>query len=166
VAYLGRAGDMVNKWAAGALSVHIDVASGRLGRGRTLPEYGLDWHTSHPDNGDRFTGEILPDWDDVKDLCVRVARFAVGCRVVCWEVLLTDSGPRLIEGNLDFGLSMFQVHTHGLVNHEFGRRLRELGADLPDGSAAWVNRYTVPTLMVPIGRRAGRLVSKLFQRAI
>lgn len=163
VAYVGRQCDMANTWATGALSLHIDLDTGVLGRGRTVPTHGLDWHTQHPDNQAVFAGETLPDWQMVRELCLRAARAAVGCRIVCWEVMLTEAGPYLIEGNLNFGLSMFQVHTRGLVDHEFGRRLRELGADFPDPSGEWYRRHR-QSIVVRGTKKLSRGVARISRR--
>lgn len=155
-AVVGRRGEMVNKLPLGALTIGIDVETGSLGFGRTHPQFGSRSHSTHPDNGIKFQGENIPRWGEIVDLVCRAARVALGCRVVCWEVMLGDKGPRLIEGNLGFGISVFQVHTQGLIGHEFGRRLKALGADLPDGTAEWERRHAPPNL----GRRAFRRLAR------
>lgn len=156
VASVGRRGKMVNQWSSGSLTVHIDVESGELGRGRTLPQFGREWHTSHPDNSEIFTGKHLPDWDESLDICVRAARSAPGCPITCWEIILTDKGPRLLEVNLGFGIAQFQVHTDGFRQHRFGELLEQLGADLPDGTRRWVKDHMPPSYPQRIAMLAKR----------
>ncbi len=158
VMYVGRSGDMVNKWEEGALSIYVDRRTGTLGQGRTLPRFGTGWYSAHPDNGASFEGLRLPDWDAAIQICLDAARRTPGCRMVCWEVLFTDSGPRLIEGNLGFGLTMLQVHTPGfLKDGDFRDCLEGVGADLPDGTRGWVRRNSVPPLRKFLARQKKRL---------
>ena len=158
VMYMGRLGDMVNKWEAGALSIHVDLHSGTLKRGRTLPRFGTEWYSSHPDTGVAFEGVKLPDWATVGQICLDAARLTPGCRMVCWEVLLTDSGPKLLEGNLGFGLTMLQVHTSGFLrSSDFRECLDDVGADLPDGTRDWIRRNSVSPLRKFLFRQKKKL---------
>ena len=141
VLYAGRAGKMVNSVRDGALSIHIDRGSGALGRGRTLPRFGTDWLTEHPDARRDFVGAALPGWRDVRELCIDAATALPEVPVVCWELLLTDKGVRLLEGNLRFGLTMLQVHGTGFLHDGTAERWRRAGADLPDGSRGWARRH-------------------------
>jgi hypothetical protein len=141
VVYSGRADQKAHSVRDAALSIHIDATSGTLGRGRTLPRFGTAWLTEHPDGRAEFVGAALPGWDDARRLCIEAAEALPEVPVVCWEVLLTDGGVRLLEGNLRFGLTMLQVHSSGFLHDGTAERWRQAGADLPDGSRAWARRH-------------------------
>jgi hypothetical protein len=154
--FVGRAGRMVNSWTEGALSISIDTQTGVLGHGRTLPKYGTEPLESHPDTGIRFRGRRLPDWEDAVDLATSAARSTPNLRLVCWEILLTDRGPRLLEGNLGFGLTLLQVHTDGFLRDGTARKWADAGADLPDGTRRWGR--------APLSARARRRVARAIRK--
>jgi hypothetical protein len=128
---LGRKGRTADNWAQGGVSVGIDPRSGLLGYGRTKPAYGSEWREDHPDSGERFTGRTVPLWGEVVELCEQAAMVLPGLRWVGWDVVVTPSGPRIIEGNYTWDLPMMQVHTGGLHTEERVRRLRDLGVEVP-----------------------------------
>ena len=129
---LGRAGNMVDGWLRGGVSVPIDAASGTLGVGRLAPRHGDRDVETHPDTGARFTGAALPHWSDVVELCRRAARATPGIRSAGWDVALTPSGPLLMEGNPVWNLEMVQVHTSGYLQPALREKLRPFGLSFPD----------------------------------
>ncbi|PKI90849.1 hypothetical protein CW368_09300 [Actinomycetales bacterium SN12] len=141
--YAGREGDQVNSWKHGALSVHVDVQTGRLGRARTLPQYGTQWLTRNPDNDVRFEGAELPYWADAVELCIAAARATSVHPFVVWEVTITPTGPVLIEGNRNFGIPLLQVHTDGFLKGPFRETLERVNAAIPDGTVRWVIRNSL-----------------------
>lgn len=156
VAYVGRQDQMVNSWKAGALSIDVDVNTGVMGEGRTLPQFGMSRLNAHPDDQSTFTGRVLPKWDAVLEVCLLAAGAAPGCQIVCWEILISPDGPVILEGNLDFGIPMLQVHTEGFARHRFGELLAELGADWPDGSKRWIREHSQPSYAARAARFASR----------
>lgn len=161
VLYAGREGQMVNTWQGGAISIAIDSSTGQLGRGRMLPRYSTEWLTQHPDTGGEFYGHVLPNWEEAHGLCLEAARMTPNLRLICWEILLTDRGPRLLEGNLGFGLTMFQVHTEGFLRNGMAEQWRQAGADLPDGSRKWDRRTLATKIRDRIPRPMKSLVRPL-----
>jgi hypothetical protein len=157
---LGRVGHMVDNWAVGGVAVHIDVGSGRLGRGRLKPKYGGCWVTSHPDTGRQFVDQVIPEWPAVCDKVLHAARVTPGLRSVGWDVILSDRGPSIIEGNASWDLQLMQIHTGGLLTEEVGRVWAEHGIDLPDGSGRWRRQYG-PGIRRKIRRRVRKTVRKV-----
>jgi hypothetical protein len=163
ILFSGRAGHAVNSWPAGAISINVDLGTGALGTGRTLPKYGRDSLHAHPDTGTNFEGLTLPDWQRTRQLALQASRLTLGMRLVCWEVLLTDTGPQLLEGNWGFGLTMLQVHGEGFLKNGVAEMWKQAGADLPDGSKEWVKR-TAPSGSVTT--RVLRKARRLLRRAL
>ena len=160
VLFVGRHGQMVNSWTKGAVSIPIDVEGGQLGAGRTLPSFGVEPLSRHPDTGGAFLGQELPRWNEARDLAIDASLATPNLRLICWEILLTVEGPRLLEGNLGFGLTMLQVHTAGFMKDGTAERWRQGGATLPDGSPYW-GRPRLPgrayRKVKRFGSRLGRL---------
>ncbi len=115
VVFAGRADHAIWSWKGGGVCIGVDLATGALRRGRTLPRFGTQWCSRHPDGDTAFEGLRLPGWDHVVDLARRAALATPGIRLAAWEVLLTPEGPVLLEGNLVFGMQTLQTHVGGLL---------------------------------------------------
>jgi hypothetical protein len=133
VARFGRKGNMADNWDAGGVSVHIDPATGVLGRGVLKPKYGGAWLDRHPDTQVRFEGRPVPMWSEVVDACRAAARVLPQVRSIGWDVIVTSAGPRIIEGNPDWNLAMVQVHSAGYLQPHIRQRLERYGLKLPEG---------------------------------
>ena len=53
-------------------------------------------------------------------------------RSIGWDVILTPTGPVLLEGNPSWGLNMVQVHSKGYLTAETRQRLQRYGVVLPN----------------------------------
>ena len=155
--FVGRRGQMVNSWTKGAVSIAIDPESGQLGYGRTLPNFGVEPLSRHPDTGASFLGQKLPGWTEALDLAINASRATPNLRLICWEILLTNAGPRLLEANLGFGLTILQVHTAGFLKDGTAERWRQAGASLPDGTPYWGR----PRLPGRVYRKAKRVAARV-----
>lgn len=98
----------------GGLSVDVDWESGTLGQAVSVPQGGkLHWHEWHPDTGELLTGQVVPHWDQVKAGILAVADYIYQAKRITycgWDVVLTDEGLSLLEGNSIPGVSLHQVH--------------------------------------------------------
>ena len=129
---LGRAGNMVDGWLRGGVSVPVDADTGALGVGRLAPRHGDRDVDTHPDTGARFTGLEVPHWEEVVALCRAAARVTPGIRSAGWDVALAPEGPVLMEANPVWNLEMVQVHGDGYLQAELRERLRPFGVRLPE----------------------------------
>jgi hypothetical protein len=129
---LGRRGSTADNWAQGGISVAIDPVTGRLGRGFTKPKHGGEWLEVHPDTQVRFTDMVVPMWREILDVCRRAARVTPHVRSVGWDVLVTPSGPKLIEGNSNWDLMMVQVHSNGYLQPDVRERYARYGVRFPE----------------------------------
>jgi hypothetical protein len=140
---LGRRGSTGDNWDRGGLSVQVNLETGELGRGILKPKYGGTWTDTHPDTNVRFAGRRLPFWREVSEVCMQAARLTPGLRSVGWDVVITEQGPVIIEGNPDWDLQMVQVHGDGYLQPSIRSELARLGVTFPDQSlppfspAAW-----------------------------
>lgn len=107
------------------LSVAVNPVSGRLGRAAMIPQNGqLQWYENHPDTKKQLTGRIIPNWEQVTRCVLDVANYVYQTKqihYVGWDVVLTDTGISLLEGNSIPGVSLHQVHHPLLTNPDVKR---------------------------------------------
>jgi len=126
----------VDNFAAGGLLCGVDLATGRLGRGASLPgsgEHTLDWRSVHPDTGAAIAGRVVPGFFELIELLLATCRRHPYLAYVGWDVVMTDSGPVVLEANYGSGLQL-QLHGGFLRNQRFARFVATAGATSRD---AW-----------------------------
>ncbi len=106
----------------GGLTLEIDENSGALGAG--IARYGrLERvrvaYTSHPDSGDAFVGKVIPSWRSIVEQVVDLTNKLPFLNFVAWDILLTDDGFCVIEGNSSSGCGIFQMK-RGVRNTKLG----------------------------------------------
>ena len=102
----------VDNVSSGALCSPVDLATGRLGPavGRPLTRARLPVD-EHPDTGERITGVVVPQWEQVRQLALDLMRAFPEVDHVGWDLCVTPDGPRVVEGNPGVpNLNVFQFH--------------------------------------------------------
>lgn len=127
----GRQGSVTDNWSAGGVAVGLDLATGAMGRGLVLPQFGGGWQDAHPDSKETFVGQVVPFWQELLDLVQRAAKTLPWCNAIGWDVAITPGGPVLVEGNSQWNPSIGQAFIGGLLTPELRRDLAELGLRLP-----------------------------------
>ncbi|MBQ6076230.1 MAG: hypothetical protein IJK86_08810 [Lachnospiraceae bacterium] len=94
---IGRAGSFVDNGGAGGILVGIDRETG------CFMTDGFDEmenrYESHPDSGVRFKGFQLPEWEQMKRICLEMSAQMPGVKFIGWDMAHTEKGWVLIEGN-------------------------------------------------------------------
>lgn len=99
----------IDNFAAGNLAAPIDLASGIvIGPGvysdiTKLPE------EIHPLSGMHITGFQIPYWQETVQLAKHAALAYPQNRSIGWDIVVTESGPGLIEGNHDWCKLLWQL---------------------------------------------------------
>ncbi len=109
----------------GGIVVHIDVETGTFGEGAVYPG-GLSTLKKirrHPETGFEFTGLVHPRWKAIADTLKSELndRYPV---YTGWDIISTEEGFSVIEGNNYSGVSVLQMHEPLLKkkeNREFFR---------------------------------------------
>jgi hypothetical protein len=101
----------VDSWSAGGLSAGIDLETGELTAGVTSLEFArMERHDHHPDTGTPIKGNRVANWDTIRNGIVGVARKLPFLPYIGWDVVATDSGFLIIEGNKQSNVGFLQVH--------------------------------------------------------
>jgi hypothetical protein len=137
LAKFGRANSMVDNWVSGSFGAEIDPDTGIL-NGGVLKENRNTPLSHHPDTGIEIRGKRVPLWQDVVSTCSRAARAFPGLHSIGWDILISPSGPVIIEANADWGMHSAQGVGGGFLGKPGVRdELSARGVELPDGSLSW-----------------------------
>lgn len=111
-----------DNWTQGGISAEIDVESGVIGKGVSYPNDDmLIWHDKHPDTNSDIEGVTVPDWDGIKKSILNVANKHPYIKYVGWDIVLTDDGIMVIEGNNCSDVNLLQIH-RPLLKHEKAKK--------------------------------------------
>lgn len=120
----------VDNVSAGAMAAPIDIATGELGLAVIAKSHNKEElfrkYERHPNTGEIIAGKVIPDWENIKNTILNMTNQFPYLNFVAWDVLLTEDGICLIEGNASAGLMMFQCE-HGVRNSDIGEIYRSYG---------------------------------------
>lgn len=95
----------------GGLSAKIDIESGVLSKAATIPKVGnLDWVSHHPDTQHVIEGLEIPNWENIKKELLYLTKKNINLKYVGWDVVLSDHGMSILEGNSWADVNVFQIH--------------------------------------------------------
>lgn len=100
---LGASKDsFVDNRAKGGLGIGIDLSKGQLMKyGFVHDEFGLK-EEKHPLTGVQFEGYELPFWPEIVNLVKEAHAQFYSLESIGWDVVITENGPVLLEGNDDW----------------------------------------------------------------
>jgi hypothetical protein len=88
-----------DNWSRGGLDSKVDLASGRLGKAGRHPRFAAGDLDRHPETGARIEGVRIPGWPEVQAMILRLAETFSFLTLVGWDVIVTNDGPVVVEGN-------------------------------------------------------------------
>ncbi len=101
----------VDNWSSGGLSIYIDPQSGVMGKGVTFPRGGaLNWFKEHPDTGFHFYKMAIPNWKDIQEEVLIMARQLSFIPYIAWDVVPMTQGFIVLEANSNSDVNLLQVH--------------------------------------------------------
>jgi hypothetical protein len=110
----------LDSWSRGGLSCNIDVESGSIGVGIRHPSCTrgrLVKYDKHPDTGAQLDGVSIPNWREALQLLTELMELFPDIEFVGWDLLATDGGWRVIEGNPQMHINLLQAH-RGLLSDD------------------------------------------------
>jgi Sugar-transfer associated ATP-grasp len=108
----------VDNWEKGGLSAPVDLITGELGTAARLDPIGrrLARYEKHPESGAPIAGVFLPFWTEVREGVLEVCRAVPFLRYIGWDIIITEDGFKILEGNNHSGVNSIQTHGPLLVN--------------------------------------------------
>lgn len=91
-------GEIVDNIHAGGLVIEVDPQTG-ICKGDAVDYFG-NLVEKHPITGVTFKGLKIPNIDDVMTLAEEASRVVAECKLIGWDIAVTQTGADLVEGNL------------------------------------------------------------------
>lgn len=106
----GTSADPTDNWSGGGCAAPVDETSGVLGRVATYSkERGKRRLDDHPETGTRIRGKTVPHWSAIREAVTEIAELHSANPYVGWDVVLSEDGPVILEGNPAPGNILLQI---------------------------------------------------------
>jgi len=102
---------MVDNFLQGGLSAAVDLKTGTLTKAARMGIVTLEWSETHPDTGEQIEGVTIPGWEMISTSLLKMARFLHYIPYIGWDVVVTDSGFKVLEANRYSSVDLFQIHS-------------------------------------------------------
>ncbi len=100
----------VDNFSRGGLSFELDVRTGEVGRGARKHSVKPREIEVHPDTGVRVTGVTIPFWEQAVTAVQEAFDLYRPLRYVGWDLVISEAGPMILEGNNYSDVHLLQVH--------------------------------------------------------
>lgn len=99
----------VDNLAAGNIAAPIDEDTGKIMGPGIYGDISKEAETVHPVSGVEIVGFQVPFWKECLALAKKAALFDKTNRSIGWDIVVTEVGPGLIEGNHDWCKLVWQL---------------------------------------------------------
>ena len=99
----------VDNLAAGNLAAVIDLNTGKVTDKAVYSDITKQSVSVHPITSIPILGFQVPFWKEVLEMCRSAAKINSNNKSIGWDVVITEKGPSLIEGNHDWCKLLWQL---------------------------------------------------------
>lgn len=99
----------IDNMAAGNLAAPIDEETGVLSSAGVYSDITKEEQVFHPVTKVKIPGFQIPFWDETLDMVKKAALLHPQNRSIGWDIVITEKGPGLIEGNHDWCKLLWQL---------------------------------------------------------
>ncbi len=115
----------IDNLAAGNLAAPIDLNSGKITGPGVYSDITKPPEVHHPVTGVSIVGFQVPLWEECKQLAIEAALEHPENRSIGWDIVVTEDGPGLIEGNHDWCKLVWQLPVNQGLKPILDRHLAE-----------------------------------------
>lgn len=108
----------------GGLIAPIDMSTGVIGKATSKKT--LKYYDRHPDTNAKIEGIVVPNFELIKTRLLEVAYKHPYLNLIAWDVVVTEDGFDIIEGNASSDINMLQ-YFGGLKNKRLGEIYKSYG---------------------------------------
>jgi len=111
-----------NVWRGGLTSL-VNIDTGIIQRPALHQENNkaIEWVETHPDTNIRIEGTQIPYWNEITTSVLNLTDNLENIQYIGWDVVVTNDGFKIIEGNNFSDVNIIQIHQPLLNN----KRVRE-----------------------------------------
>jgi hypothetical protein len=99
----------IDNLAAGNIAVELDELSGKATRAAVYSDITKEPVEFHPITKVKIVGFQVPMWRETVEMVKKAALFNTSNRSIGWDIVITENGPGLIEGNHDWCKLLWQL---------------------------------------------------------
>lgn len=99
----------VDNMGAGNLAAPIDDETGMVSGNAVYSDITKPECSVHPVTGVKIKGFQVPYWNEIIEMVTKAAKLHPQNRSIGWDVVVTERGPGLIEGNHDWCKLLWQL---------------------------------------------------------
>ncbi|WP_313630829.1 sugar-transfer associated ATP-grasp domain-containing protein [Enterococcus devriesei] len=110
----------------GGLTASINLESGELGKAISYKINPQKWYINHPESHELIEGNTVPNWKELTNFILNISSKYPYLNYMNWDIVITESGPKIIELNASTSAELFQVIS-GQKNKKIGKFLKSYG---------------------------------------
>lgn len=99
----------VDNMAAGNLAAPLELSTGVVNGPAVYSDITKDEEIYHPVTKEKIVGFKVPFWEETIEMVTKAASLHPQNRSIGWDVVITEKGPGLIEGNHDWCKLLWQL---------------------------------------------------------
>lgn len=126
---IGRLGSVMSNAGSGGILAKIDPCTGKITACTTGLYIDAKPLLTHPDTGYGMVDFQIPYWDEIVELCTDAAKYAPGAVALGWDVVVTETGPEILEANHDWDMISEQLFGEGYLSRENRGYMSEHGLE-------------------------------------
>ncbi len=119
----------VDNLASGNLAAALDLNTGKVNGPGIFSDITKDNVTVHPVSGIPLNGFQIPMWKESLDLVKQAALRRPENRSIGWDVVITERGPELLEGNHNWCKILWQLPINKGLKHILEQYLKDFPQD-------------------------------------
>lgn len=113
----------IDNMAAGNLAAEIDEHTGIIISPGVYSDITKDEETLHPVTGVDIVGFQVPHWPQILEMVKKAALAFPQNKSIGWDIVVTEKGPGLIEGNHDWCKLVWQLPVKRGLKHKLLKHL-------------------------------------------
>jgi len=121
----------VDNLASGNLAAAVDLSTGKVNGPGIYSDITKNNETVHPVSGIVLHGFQIPHWEECLELVKKAALHRPENRSIGWDVVITEKGPELLEGNHNWCKILWQLPLNKGLKHV----LEQYTKDFPKSKA-------------------------------
>ncbi len=94
----------------GGYLAEIDIETGKIGRALQMDSRNrISWYDLHEETKEKIEGISVKNWKLISSKIIEIAKGIPFIPYVGWDILATEDGFKIIEGNDHSGIDVFQI---------------------------------------------------------